>query len=108
VTPVYVVGFSKDEGSQSPLMRTGGEGCRNRGIETIVMIRSLGSHALMTSLVSHLRAADACQGSHRRRLAGITHNQLMIHHMLIDHASEKTRPSFLLKFGAVLFHELHE
>jgi hypothetical protein len=32
----------------------------------------------------------------------------MIHHMSFDYSSEKTRPGFLLKFGAVLFNEFHE
>jgi hypothetical protein len=89
-------------------MRTNGESCRNRSLETILTIRSLGSHPLMTSLVSHMGAADACQGQPSRRLADIIHDQLMIHHMSIDRSSEKTRPGFLLKFGAVLFNELHQ
>jgi hypothetical protein len=86
-------------------MCTGGEGCRNQSIETILTLRSLGSHLLMTSLVSHGGAADACQGQHSRRVADITYHQLMIHHMSIDHSSEKTCPGFLLKFGTVLFNE---
>jgi hypothetical protein len=55
-----------------------------------------------------LGATDACEGQHSRRLADIVNNQLMIHHMSIDRLSEKTRPGFLLKFGAVLFNELHQ
>jgi hypothetical protein len=108
VPPVYVSGFLKDEGSPSPLIRSSSESRRNRSIKTILTVRSLGSHPLMTSLVSHVGATDACEGQHSRRLADIVNNQLMIHHMSIDRPSEKTRPGFLLKFGAVLFNELYQ